>query len=374
MHPPDSLYSLPVKTRVLRREHAFIVIPAMLFAVGLIAVNAVWPAAFTVFIAIGGVTGALMVLYEVGLTKRIAQAEFIRELQTGFTSNHNIEELWRKLLLREEITAKDRPLVSGYLTFFETLHLLVERGAIDFSLTDDLFRNRFFTAIGNKGILDTALISEAGAFANIHDLIETWHQHLLNNDIPIHWGYYSYIRALTEAKGFQIVDLTPSDLPALLRLQDRVLEGLGDEPWLRANTEVMLKECLAEHVTLGARRGDELVAAAVLYDAGTGSESIKHYVSEDEAELTQSINLKLVLTLPEHRRAGLGRTLIELLERRATELDKREILCTVHPKNAPSKALFGRLGYDRVGRASTPYGKRDVYARRLPTLKKRWAR
>ena len=363
-----------MKLRTIRRDHVAIAITAALFALGLVTINMMWPAAFGVFIAIGGAIGALMVVYEVKLTKRLAQAEFIRDLQTSFSSDGNIGELWRKVLLDEEITGADRAMVSSYLTFFETLHLLVDKGTLDLALTDDLFRNRFFKAIGHTGVLETALVKEAGSFANIHDLIATWHDYLLANDIPIHPGYYGYVKAITEAKGYEITRLYDQDLQDLATLQDEVIRTLDDGSWLRANTEVMLKECLTNHVTLGARFGGRLVAAAVLFDGGDSEESIKHHFTNDPIELQKSINLKLVLALPAHRKKGLGRTLVELLESEASKLGKGEIMCTIHPKNQPSGSLFRLLGYHRVDSVSTTYGRRAVFARTLPRADKRWAR
>ena len=339
----------------------------------LIAVNVLWPAAFGVFIAIGGVTGALVVVYEVRLTKGLAQAEFIRDLQTGFASDANIGELWRKVLLEEEITTGDRHLVSSYLTFFETLHLLLDRGTLDLALTDDLFRNRFFKAVGNPGVL-RILVQEAGSFANIHDLIEMWHDHLLASDIPVHPGYYSYVHALTEAKGYTIRQLEEVDLTDLTDLQSAVLRTMTDGAWLRANTEEMLRECLTKQVTLGIRSNGELVAAAVLYDGSQDDENIKRYFTDDPDALGASINLKLVFTHPSHRHRGLSRSLVELLEQRATELGKSEIMCTIHAQNKPSAGLFRLLGYRRVDAVTTSYGKRDVYVRTLPVRDKRWAR
>lgn len=363
-----------MKLRIIRRDYVAVAIAAALFALGLVTVNMLWPAAFGVFIAIAGTIGALVVVYEVRLTKRLAQAEFIRDLQTSFSSDANICELWRKVLLDEEITGADRAMVSSYLTFFETLHLLVDKGTLDLGLTEDLFRNRFFKAVGNQGVLETALVKEAGSFANIHNLIATWHDYLLTNNIPIHPGYYGYVKAITEAKGYQITRLRDHDLQDLEVLQDEVLSTLDDRSWLRANTDVMLKECLANHVTLGARFGGQLVAAAVLFDGGESEESIKHYLTDDPGKLRQSINLKLVLALPAHRKKGLSRTLVELLEKEASDLGKAEIVCTIHPKNQPSESLFRLLGYHRVGSVSTDYGKRAVFARSLPRVDKRWAR
>jgi ribosomal protein S18 acetylase RimI-like enzyme len=363
-----------VRLRALGRDPVVVTVVAVLFALSILAVNVLWPAAFGVFIAVGGVVGALMVVYEVRLTKRLAQAEFIRDLQTGFASDANIGALWRKLLLKEEVVAADRALVSSYLTFFETLHLLVRKGALDLALTDDLFRNRFFTAVGDKGVLETALVKEAGSFANIHELIAAWHGHLLQKRIPIHPGYYGYVRALTEAKGYKITRLRESDLTDLEELQSAVLQSMKDGSWMRANTDVMLKECLVDHLTLGARKHGKLVAAAVLYDGGESEESIKHYFTDEPGALRASINLKLVLALPEHRDKGLGRSLVELLEQQAGNLGKSEIMCTIHPENRASQSLFRLLGYHRVGTVSTSYGKRTVLSRELPVLDKRWAR
>lgn len=363
-----------MKQHALRQERTIIVVSAGVFAVGLIAVSAVSPEAFGIVVALAGAVGALVVLYEVRQTKRISQAECVRDLQSGFSTDPNICQLWSKLLLKEEVTAADRPLVSSYLTFFETLHLLLQREALDLSLTDDLFRNRFFTAIGNKGILETALIREAGSFANIHDLIQTWHDYLLDHGIPIHPGYYAYIRALAEKKGYKVDDLGPDDFADLKNLQEEVLAALRGRDWLRANDDVMLRACLTEHLTLGVRKDGELVGAAVLFDAGETPENLARYVQKVPAGRSRSVNLKLVLVSPQHRRAGLGRTLVELLELKASELQKAEILCTIHHENEPSKDLFKLLGYKYATHVDTPYGERDLFARSLPSLNKSWAR
>lgn len=332
-----------------------------------------WREAFSVVLAVGGLVGALVILYEVRLTKRIAQAEFIRDLNDGFTSNDRIDELWRKLLLGESITASDRHLVSTYLTFFETVHLLLKRDVIDFGLIDDLFRNRFFTAVGNTGIQGIALLRDGSAFTNIHLLIRNWRDHLLAAGLRLPDGYYSYVRGAAAQRGYQIEQLAPEDLEALLALQEQVVASLPRGSWLRRNTPEMLGGCLADHVVLGARRDGELVAAGILFDGGAGPESIKGYLSDDPDELAAACNLKLILVAPTARRAGLGRTIVELLEQRALSTGKREILCTVHPRNQPSRRLFADLGYRRRLRKSTSYGTREVLSRELPPPVGGWA-
>lgn len=376
-HPFPARLCRNMRARARRRQNAIAIIAVLLFISGLVVVNAAWPQGFTAFVAIGGTVGALMVLYEVRLTKQLAQAEFIRDLQTSFTSDTQIAALWQKLLLGQDVTPADRHLMSSYLTFFETIQLLHAQGALGLDLIDDLFRNRFFTAVGHPVILRETLVKKVGAFTNIHELISVWHRHLTDKRKPIHDGYYAYIEAVMEAKGFELVRLGPEHLDDLLALQSVVQDHLGKRPWLRENSAETFAECLRKgspHIALGAVKDGALAAAAILYHGGTGDESIKRYFTDDEDELESSINLKLVLTDPRHRRHMLGATLVKLLEFRASTLGRRDILCTIHPDNAPSRKLFAKLGYKRYGRVRTKYGRRLVYRRSLWSIDAHWIR
>ncbi|MGL5825979.1 MAG: GNAT family N-acetyltransferase, partial [Nocardioides sp.] len=332
-----------MRLRVLRQDHTVIAAAAVMFGLGLAAINILWPKVFVVTVAIGGILGAFMVLYEVRLTKRLAQAEFVRDLQSSFADNDNIQAIWAKLLLGEEIVPGDRPAVSNYLTFFETLHLLIADGTLDLAVADDLFRNRFFKAIGDKGILETALAREKDSFANIHDLIRVWHDYLIDRQVPMHAGYYAYVKGMLEARGYEVRRLAAGDLPELLRLEEEVLHDLRPHTWMRANGDEILGECLSnpKHTTMGALDGGRLVAAAVLFDGERTTENIRHYFTDDPDALKATINLKLVLVTPgNHRRAGLGRTLVELLEQDAADRGKKELICTIHRDNAKSRSLF----------------------------------
>ncbi len=344
----------------------------MLFFFFIIVVHIFWPGALAVALAIGGGIGGLLVLYEVRLTKRIAQAEFIRDLQTSFTSDAEIGILWRKILLEEEITAADRYHMSNYLTFFETLHILHVRDALDFALTDDLFRNRFFRAIGHPVILRETILKSPESFRNIRALIGEWMEYCFANDVPTHRGYADYETLRTSHAGFTRVQLGPDDLDEVLELQQVTLTSLGERAVLRKNDSAMFAECLADpaHQVLGWRSDTDgtLVSLAILYDAGLGPESIRRYETDDADALVESINLKLVMTRPGHKRAGLSRSLILGLEQTAMDRGKYEIRATIHPDNTASLKLFGDLGYRQVGKEKTAYGPRVVVRRTLATF------
>ncbi|WP_223291337.1 GNAT family N-acetyltransferase [Gordonia malaquae] len=365
-----------MKHRKRRRQQTFLIVVAILFLALLIGVNFIWPAGFGVFIAVGGTVGALMVLYEVRLTKQIAQAEFIRDLQTSFTSDPEIGALWKKILLEEEITATDRFAMSNYLTFFETLHLLHQRGALDFSLTDDLFRNRFFRAIGHPAILRATILKNPESFKNIRDLVTEWVDHIVTNGKPTPPGYVTYAEATAEQAGYVRVELTVDDLDEVRELQRATLQELGSSPWLRTNDDDMLHLCLdgggtesghTLHKVVGWRKDGELVSIAILYDGQTGHESIRRYTTDDPAEMLASVNFKLIITHPAHKRNGLSHSLAFRLEQEARLRRKREIRATIHPDNVPSRRLFETLGYKYMGKTQTSYGERTIYAKALVT-------
>lgn len=340
---------------------------ATLMSVAMIAFLLAQPSALAYVVAIVGVVGGAVALYEIHNTKQLAQAGFIRDLNAGFAGDTLITELWGRLLLDEPIERQDRVLISSYFTFFETIYLLLQRRVLRIQLIDDLFRNRFFTAIGNPQIQDIALIANADAFQNVYALVASWSSYLRKIGAAQHPGYYRFLLAKSEAQGLRIAPLSIDHLDALDDLQERVSESMDDKQWLRNSDSDMLAACLNEHLCLGTFGPDgRLTAAAILFDGGLGEESVLRYVTADVARLSASANVKVVLVAPEARRSGIARTLLELLECHALEQGKHELACTIHPRNRPSRSLFKAVGFSRQSSADTKYGRREVFVRSLP--------
>lgn len=352
------------------RRRNFLVLGAIftLVVASLYILTRIFDLPFGVVVAILGAGGGLLALLEIHNTKLIAQAEFIRDLNTAFSTDQNITELWKMLLLGEPIDSSHRILVSSYLTFYETIYLLVERGILKIQLVDDLFRNRFFTAVGNPSVLDQVLTPEAASFRNVHMLIEVWAASLRKAGLPQHDGYYRYLEAITRTRGFDLERLTPRHLDELTALQDHVIASLPSGDWLRPNAVEMLAECLENHYCLAFKdQSGDLVAAGVLFDPPTKEESIAHHLQSRGIDDRDCINLKVIMVKDSAQGNGLGSILTQLLEHRARSMSKREVLCTIHRRNRPSLRMFRRLGYRRAKRgANTSYGPRDIYRLKLP--------
>lgn len=321
---------------------------------------------FTPIITVIGALGGTMVFYEVHQTKRIAQAQFIRELNSSFTSDLNISRLWEQLLLGKPITNTDRALISSYLTFFETIYILISAGVVKINFIDDLFRNRFFTAVGNHSIQEVALMRSAESFGNIHKLVAIWSDHVRKLSQGMHAGYAAYLEAQLAQMGFGTVRLGPTHLDELIALQARVLNTAEASSHLRENHRSLLLECLERHIVLGLFDGTgTLSAAGILYMPDREAESLSKYIYSQMSISPTIANLKVVLVEEVSRRKGLGKALVSLLEREAIKLGISELLCTIHPGNQPSRRLFTSLGYRRRKIVKTSYGRRAIYSRQI---------
>ncbi len=135
---------------------------------------------------IGAAIGLLKLIYESNKTRKLKEAEFVASLNRDFTSNSLICSLYKKLehdfrKPNEPTSIDDDDVVSFvvYLTFFETLHDLIQKGIIKIETIDDLFGYRFFIMIHNPTVQQQELTSPdlIGSYINIFKLYDIWTKH-----------------------------------------------------------------------------------------------------------------------------------------------------------------------------------------------------
>lgn len=123
----------------------------------------------------------------------------------------------------------------------------------------------------------------------------------------------------------------PGDLPALLRIE----RGAFPVPWSeRAFRMVMRRD---PGSVLVAERSGRVAGYAALW------------VSADEAELAD------LAVAPEHRRRGVGRTLLRACLREVAARGAREIFLQVRESNGPARSLYREAGFREVGRRTGYY-------------------
>ena len=136
----------------------------------------------------------------------------------------------------------------------------------------------------------------------------------------------------------------PSDLQAVIDLNETVYAALPDKSILRHNSPEMIASCLNEpNVTLGFWEGNLLVAIGMLYVPQCIEED--HFHDLGLKGDYQSANQKLFLVREGFRGLGLQQKLIREVEKIAMARGYNLLCTTVAPNNIFSINNFLKEGY-----------------------------
>ena len=143
----------------------------------------------SVFEAVGLILSLFIAIRQLGDSKEIARAQFLTELNKSFVENPEYTKLYNalqdcvdgKCSFKEDCISQNKCLlsipkgtVSNYLTFFETVNLLIEDGVLNLEVIDNLFAYRFFLAVHSKFVQESKIIPQPENFINILRLERKW--------------------------------------------------------------------------------------------------------------------------------------------------------------------------------------------------------
>lgn len=142
------------------------------------------------------------IIYQLNESKKFQEAEFILHLNQAFVENSGYAKVYTELEKSRQENRKPkltRVEISNYLTFFETVYILLSQKAINIKNLDDLFEYRFFLAIHDKTIQKVKLVESPYNFRNIYYLEKVWTEYRKQNKLLIYHEenclYYACIRA-----------------------------------------------------------------------------------------------------------------------------------------------------------------------------------
>lgn len=118
--------------------------------------------------------GAFAFWFEMRTVHEIAEGEFILNLNNCFNDNPELNSFYKRLYFNDPLTEKDWESLIIYLTFFETLLVLIKRNIISFDLIDDLFSSRFFSLSANVQVQERDLLKYPDVNRNIFTLDYMW--------------------------------------------------------------------------------------------------------------------------------------------------------------------------------------------------------
>lgn len=171
----------------MKRKTGFqkIMITIILFFLCILAIY-VWnndSSVSQVVVTITAVIGTFAIFYEMKRTKDLAEGEFILNLDKEFSSNNNYSELFMKCWSNEEITYEDnREELLEYLTFFETIYIMLQKNVLDINMLDELFSRRFFAVVNNRQVQKEDLIKNYKYYINIYKLHALWKEYTIKNN------------------------------------------------------------------------------------------------------------------------------------------------------------------------------------------------
>lgn len=143
----------------------------------------------SLFETIGLVFSLFVAIRQLGDSKEIARAQFLTDLNKSFVENEEYAKLYNALQdcldgkceKCAECKEQDKCLldipkgtVSNYLTFFETINLLIESKVLTLEVIDNLFAYRFFLAVHSKFVQESKIIPQPENFVNIFRLERKW--------------------------------------------------------------------------------------------------------------------------------------------------------------------------------------------------------
>ena len=163
----------------------------------------------------------------------------------------------------------------------------------------------------------------------------------------------------------QLRPCQPSDLQAVISLNETIYSALPDKSILRHNSPEMIASCIEDpNVTIGIWEGDTLIAIGMLYVPQCIEED--HFHDLGLQGDFKSANQKLFLVREGYRGLGLQRRLIREVEKVAVERGFNLLCTTVAPNNVYSINNFLKEGYV-YAKTEMKYGglQRNLYYKKL---------
>lgn len=137
-----------------------------------------------IMIVLISLIGAIAVIMQLKASADISRAEFIINLQEVYTSNDGFinlfEKCWENYLGEitpqelENYLKENKEALVSYLTFFESLYLMLNQGVLKMSIVDDLFGRRFFIVVNNRTVQKFDLAKNYKYYLNVVDLHKDW--------------------------------------------------------------------------------------------------------------------------------------------------------------------------------------------------------
>lgn len=171
------------------------------------------PSVKEILISIVSFVGVFGVFFQIKKTSDLSTGEFILNLQAEFSTNENHTELFLKCWNSWKydqgkiFTEKDNLQIINYLTFFESLYIMVKNNVLTIEMLDELFGRRFFVVVNNIEIQEKELGKNYMYYLNIYRLHAMWKAYRIKNNSNVFGRDKDINEQLTENTNIYFKDL-----------------------------------------------------------------------------------------------------------------------------------------------------------------------
>ena len=127
-----------------------------------------------VLIIMTSIVAAVAVFIQIKGARELATGEFVLSMQQEYAANEKHSELfikcWRDLKENKEesFSEEDDILILNYLTFFESMYIMVINNVLSMEMLDELFGRRFFVVVNSIKIQEKDLKKNHLYFAPVY--------------------------------------------------------------------------------------------------------------------------------------------------------------------------------------------------------------
>ena len=181
----------------MRKSFAITIICTVLICLSLVATllldESIGSRVATIVTIVTAVIGAIALFLQFRNDRIINRANFLIEYNRAFYNDYKLEEVYLEL---DRVGAdptyeidfqKHRASIVAYLDWIETIASLVERGAIDLYMMDNIVSYRFFIITNNKVVQENELVKFKEYYRGTYYLYDKWYNYELKRglDMPL---------------------------------------------------------------------------------------------------------------------------------------------------------------------------------------------
>lgn len=155
------------------------------------------------------ILGVELLVVELHQARQLLQSEQLIKLNADFNGNDDYRVVYSALEKYDFENSPDLELdsmsIASYISFFEALQVLIERGAVSLEMINDLFGYRFFIMAHNPYIQKRFLLGESRNYKTIFILEKNWMKYRRENGYSIFHEEMELSRVLPEAEYKELV-------------------------------------------------------------------------------------------------------------------------------------------------------------------------